>query len=566
MTLKLRPYQNDAVQAVLRHWQNGRGMRRPLLCLATGAGKTIIFSSIIRHFSQYQVRSLVLVHRQELALQAVEKLRYVYPEAEVGIVKGQVNQPDAQVVVASVQTLMRPHRLQRVLERGPFRLVVTDEAHHYAAAEFRRVLDGLGVFAANGPLTVGVTATPQRSDNLSLGTVFEEIVYSRTMLQMIREGYLCNLRGIRIETDLNLDAVHVRNRVGGDGRDYDLQELAQVVNTPAFNQLVVNTFRRVAAKLQTVVFACSIAHAEDLADRFRLAGFKAAVVHGQLPSDKRQQLLKDFHDKKLQILCNMNVLTEGYDEPTIEALFLARPTQSMGLYTQMVGRGTRLYPGKTECLVVDFVDNSSMGLQTLPVLFGLKPDDLKRHKGSVAEAALAVEKQERLPLGKGLRWSETGVNLFERAKLRWLPVDEEAMVLLGGDAGNVFLVRTESGQHRAVLLKDGLVQDLTPYPMPLAYASGIAEDHLRHARATGLSREDAPWRLQAASESQLEQLRRYRVPVTEGMSKGEASDALTVLYARRDLMVVRNTSGATSPPAPKPSGLGLPVPRRRAEG
>jgi ATP-dependent helicase IRC3 len=191
MIFALRPYQEEALDAIVA--AEARGIRRPLLALPTGTGKTVVFAHLIR---QRGGRSLVLVHRDELIWQAAEKLQVIAPEVELGIVKAARDEVDAPCVLASVQTLSRETRLARLPQ--VFQTVIVDEAHHGVAETYRRVLTAVGTFEANGPLTVGVTATPMRGDYVGLDAVFQEIVYQKSILEMILAGYLADLRGVQV--------------------------------------------------------------------------------------------------------------------------------------------------------------------------------------------------------------------------------------------------------------------------------------------------------------------------------------------------------------------------------
>jgi superfamily II DNA or RNA helicase len=211
--LALRPYQAEALDAV--EAAEHRGVRRQVVALPTGTGKTVVFSHLIHRRGG---RALVLAHRDELVGQAVDKLTTVDPGAEVGIVKAERDEIDAAVVVASVQTLAQPRRLARItgcqLRRPPgnFELVVVDEAHHALADTYRRVLNHLGCLRGQpgGPLLVGFTATPERGDGGDLSMVFDQIVYTRTLEEMIAAGYLVDLRAIQVRLDVSFAGLHVR--------------------------------------------------------------------------------------------------------------------------------------------------------------------------------------------------------------------------------------------------------------------------------------------------------------------------------------------------------------------
>lgn len=508
-------------------------MRRQLVVLPTGTGKTVVFCHLAKVMA---ARTLILVHRDELLQQAIEKIRMVWPEAVVGVVKGRQNQLDAGAIAASVQTLVRKDRRAQL---PPFELVIVDEAHHYVAHQYREVLGDLGAWREDGPLVVGFTATPQRGDKVGLQRVFQKVAFHRSILSMIRQGYLCDLKGIQVRAEFDLDDVKT---VAGD---YDEQDLARVVNQPWFNDLVVDAYRKHAEGRQAIAFACSVDHATELAGRFMSAGIAAGVVHGRLNGRERHAILESFRKQDIQVLSNCELLTEGFDAPEVSAVLLARPTKSQALYTQMVGRGIRLFPGKAECMVLDFVGNSQHGLMSLPALFGLKAKDLASKGGSVEKAAATADRTDdsgRTVAVAGTSisdWTSEAVDLFNRSRLRWLPVDDGAMVLLGGEAGNVFLVQVERGWRAVTTSRAGQRRDLAGQPLQIGYAQGVAEDWIRQQGKVGLTNRSASWRSKPMSQGQEEVAQRYGIAVSPDMTQGEASDLMTIHFARWELHKIR---------------------------
>lgn len=373
---ELRPYQQEAISAVLEARHLGR--RRVLVCLPTGAGKTVIFSNLIRILRR---PALVLAHRTELIEQAVDKIQRVLgPGRAVAIEKAnQRAGADADVVVASIRSL-HTARLDQVLQGRQVGLVIYDECHHAPAMDNMRVLRELGVFGQRWEgLLVGFTATTQRGDRVGLDTVFEEIVYQRTLPTMIREGYLVPLRGFRIATEEDLRALD------GSGSDFNLEELEEAVDIRGRNTLVARAIQELARDRRTLAFCVTVKHARNLAVALNEIGVNAAVIHGESPDDVRASLLRRFREGEIQVLTNVGVLTEGFDDPGVSCVAMARPTRSEALYTQCVGRGTRLFEGKSDCLILDFVDLSSLSLVTLPGLFGL-PRQLDLNGEDVVEA------------------------------------------------------------------------------------------------------------------------------------------------------------------------------------
>ncbi|MBC7106262.1 MAG: restriction endonuclease subunit R, partial [Firmicutes bacterium] len=225
--------------------------------------------------------------------------------------------------------------------------------HHAVARTYVFVLERLG-FMSGDPdkLLLGVTATPVRGDKVGLGAVFQKIVYQRSLLWMVRAGYLVDFRGLVVDTGVDLGDVRV---VAGDFADADLEG---VLNTEDRNGLIARAYLDHTAGRRAVAFTAGVQHALDLAATFRAAGVTAEAVSGETPEEERRKLLSAFRAGDVRVLCNCNLLTEGWDEPSLDCILMARPTKSKALYLQMLGRGARPYPGKQDCLVIDFVDNT----------------------------------------------------------------------------------------------------------------------------------------------------------------------------------------------------------------
>lgn len=523
--LALRPYQREAVEAVRDHW--ARGIRRQLIVLPTGAGKTVVFSHLIRRRAQAG-RALVIAHRDELIRQAADKIRLVAPDLRVGIVQAERNEhEDAQVIVASIQTLAREHRIAPLV--GTVATIVVDEAHHAAARTYVEALQTLGSFDDDGPLTVGVTATAGRADGVALGTAWEEIVYQRGILQMIVDGHLCDVRGMEVTTDLDYGTVSTSRGDFTDGSLGQAMEDSHAIEAAAI------AYHRYAADRSGVAFTPTIATAQSLAAQLNRRGITAEHLSGVTPRDERGEILRRLHTGETQVVTNAQVLTEGFDEPRVGCVLVARPTTSATLFTQMVGRGLRLYPGKTDCLLLTLAGPPGSGLATIATLAGKQPDGKKiepKPGETLAEAAVrtdAEDAERRRLAGSSVRGRS--VTLFGRSGLSWIPV-EDSFVLSCGDAALIVRPTGDPDRWRAINVpRDGEPRILADQ-LTLEYAQGVAEEFARGTRAK-LARADAPWRAKPVSDAQRRLLARLRLGTAT--TSGEASDLIAAHHARRAL-------------------------------
>ncbi len=365
---QLRPYQRQCLERLRQRYREGK--RRLLVSLPTGTGKTLIFAQF-PHYFRMRKRLLVLAHREELLEQARQKFHDADPDLQVEIEQaGKRASADCKVVIASVPTLGRAGSTRlAALDPQDFYLIVVDEAHHCVAKSYRAIFEHFQLFAPHTPrLLVGFTATPRRGDRQGLGEVFEEIAYSRSLEAMIRGRFLCPVAGWRVTSDVNLDTVQVR------GGDFVESQLASVVDVAERNALLLRAYQDLAPGRRCIVFCVNVAHAQEVAARFRDAGIRAAAVWGAMPKDERRTTLAQLSSGALEAVTNCNVLTEGFDEPRIDCILMGRPTRSRLLYAQMVGRGTRLHPEKSDLLVIDVADNSRKHtLAGLHALFDLSP-------------------------------------------------------------------------------------------------------------------------------------------------------------------------------------------------
>lgn len=336
--MELRPYQEEARQKVQEEWEEGK--KRTLLVLPTGTGKTIVFSKIIEDRVKKGERVLVIAHRGELLEQASDKL-YKSTGLKTATEKAEQTSLGSfyRVVVGSVQTMQREKRLNQFPPEY-FDTIVIDEAHHAISDGYQRVLHHFE--DAN---VLGVTATPDRGDMRNLGSYFESLAYEYGLAEAIKSGYLSPIKALTIP--LKLDLSNVKQQAGdfstkdlGTALDPYLEQIAEEMKKQCFNR-------------KTVVFLPLVKTSQKFRDILNKHGFKAAEVNGE--SADREQVLKDYEDGKYNVLCNSMLLTEGWDCPSVDCVIVLRPTKVRALYSQMVGRGTRLAPGKKELLLLDFL-------------------------------------------------------------------------------------------------------------------------------------------------------------------------------------------------------------------
>ena len=338
MGQELRPYQQQARDRIHAEWEAGR--TRTLLVLPTGTGKTIVFASVAADQVRAGDRVLILAHRGELLGQAADKL-----QRSTGLVsaveKAESTCLDSwfRVVVGSVQTLQRTARLER-FPQDYFGTIIIDEAHHAITDGYRRILDYF-----DGAKVLGVTATPDRGDMRNLGEVFDSLAFEYKLTDAIKEGYLCKIMAQTIPLKLDI------TDVGFTSGDYSLGQLGTALD-PYLEQIAAEMAQRCRDR-KTVVFLPLIKTSQKFRDLLNAHGFRAAEVNGQ--SDDRKQVLADFEADKYNVLCNSMLLTEGWDCPSVDCVVVLRPTKVRSLYSQMVGRGTRLSPGKTDLLLLDFL-------------------------------------------------------------------------------------------------------------------------------------------------------------------------------------------------------------------
>ncbi|KAG1864258.1 P-loop containing nucleoside triphosphate hydrolase protein [Suillus subalutaceus] len=393
VTVKLRPYQESCLQACRNALQ--AGATRIGVSLPTGAGKTTVFISLLAQISPPShspstSRALIIVNSIELARQAAAQAAAQFPQWRVEIEQGVKHKAsgNADVTVATYQTLLQPQRLAK-FHPGNLKAVIVDEAHHAAAPSYRRILAHFDPAIRSPDATfqppqlsrpipiIGFSATFSRHDGLALGSVFQQIVYHRDFLEMIKEQWLCDVRFTSVKANIDLRNVTVNSKTG----DFNATSLAHIINTDTVNNLVVQAWLdRARQRRSTLVFCVNIAHIRALTKTFKDFGVDVHYLHSGTPASERHTLITAFKAGKYPVLVNCAILTEGADIPNIDCIIVARPTRSRNVFAQMIGRGMRQSPstGKVNCRIIDFVDSTNRvaGVVSTPTLFGLDPEEL----------------------------------------------------------------------------------------------------------------------------------------------------------------------------------------------
>ena len=367
--MQLRPYQEEARVKVQKEWKEGR--KRTLLVLPTGCGKTIVFSKIIEDRVKMGERVLVLAHRSELLEQASDKLMTA-TGLGTALEKAENTSIGSwfRVVVGSVQTMQREKRLSQ-FPPNHFDTIVIDEAHHAISDGYQRVLEHFG--EAN---VLGVTATPDRGDMRNLGSYFDSLAYEYPLVDAIKSGYLSKITAITIPLELDLSTVSQQ------GGDFKASEIGTALD-PYLEQIADEMVKQCKDR-KTVVFLPLVKTSQKFRDILNEKGFRAAEVNGE--SKDRAEILEDFDKDKYNVLCNSMLLTEGWDCPTVDCVVVLRPTKVRALYSQMVGRGTRLAPGKENLLLLDFLWHTERHELCRPAhLIASSPEVAKKMTENMAE-------------------------------------------------------------------------------------------------------------------------------------------------------------------------------------
>lgn len=507
MTYIPRPYQLDLIQGIHAEWR--KGFRRVAGVLPTGGGKTVIFSSLAGEARAAGMPTLIIAHRTELIDQAIAKAKRQNPDAAVGRIQGPLKQWRADIVVGSVQTCSKPGALKLLAARR-WGLVVCDEVHHVAAASYQTVLHEVGAFRPDGPRFLGVTATLDRSDGLSLGDTIETVADPRIgLIDLIRQGWLVRPRGIRVRIrDMEMDTV---GKVAGD---FNQGRLGAAMHAAMAPQKLVEAWTEHAKGRQTIAFMPTVAVSIEVAEAFHAAGHRFAHLSDKTPKVERAAVLEAYRRGEITGLCNVGLFSEGTDLPTTECV-IVKMTMSGVSYQQQVGRGLRLHdpaqcecpiqpcalPLKKDCIILD--PSGVAKRHTLATLVSLAgapaeediPDELLIYEDDEEEP---VEKAEELYDAPAPEYEDGDAldhelfDLFGQSETTWLRTNG-GVWFVPTPVGFLYLRQGRAGWQVSAMSLAGDGSPITAGGLSLEMAMAAGDAYIAE-RPMWQAQRDAPWR------------------------------------------------------------------------
>lgn len=564
MTRELRDFQAEAVASVRREWEAGRSATTVIL--PTGTGKTDVISKLVTDEAAGGGRALVLAHRGELLDQLTERCGLHAPRIPVGRVQADTNQSRRRIVVAMTQTLAKEQR--RNLLPKPT-MVVVDECHHITSPSNMEILRWAGCLDDENPTRLlGVTATPGRSDKRGIGMVLQSVAFTRDIVWAINAGWLVKPRGLTVvASHLDLNSAKLSR---GDYQDGELgemvcQDVAEIVR--AWQEHAVDA-EHPDGRI-TIAFVPNIASARELRDAFEVAGIKAEAVLGSTPQPEREQVYARLASGVTRVLVGVAVMTEGFDSPPVSCILMARPTRSATVYTQALGRGLRLFPGKSDCLVLDVV-GAARG-QKLVTLAELHPGS--EYDTSATEALPCdlcgqprrscdcpreiIEKPANRLVGPA-RYEE--IDLLNQSGLRWLVTKQGIRFLTvprqGSTPARAWYLWPDTHRPKQVggtwsVMEANLTGDHAQpaylddtVPHTLAQAQRLAEAAALKRCPELAAEQAAPWRSKRATPAQVTWAANLGVKHTDRYTAGRCSDEIDVALATARLAQGIRAAGA----------------------
>jgi len=551
----LRPYQQDAVAAIRAACDKGE---KPICAMATGLGKTtVIAQALVEMVNPHQQRALVIAHTAEIIYQLYERIAnqfggalddyFGFMKPGIGLVMGDLDAGDARIVVATRQSLHR-RRLEKLLKHGAFDVIVIDEMHHsYGGNTYGDIVKTLET--ENPSLKrFGLSATPKRGDRHALESLWSSICYELMIADAVMAGHLAPITRIRVATRVDVNSIKTQRG------DYDQSKLVSALEAENWLELCLKAFHdHVSPERSTLAFMPTITMSRQLADGLNGVGIAAAHIDGETPKPERAAILKRYSNGDLRVVSNFAVLTEGFDAPLTDVIFLGRPTRSRTLLTQIIGRGVRLFPGKTQCLVIDMAvqDTKMLDFGTLAGKMITCPKCMAEYYAFLDKCSLCGaprprgagggfgDKKQNEEYTGGELVTSTYNPLFADAFAAWYSADDGSMscMLAFGDGAVVILPPESDEYYRLYRVPDSPKKPVVFMDRD-ADAATLVQRGDAAARRSGGSpiSKDARWRDSKVSEAQITRLGRLGVTNAKNLTKGQASAIIAHSTAMRRLI------------------------------
>ena len=541
----LRPYQDVAVNSAIKSLNKHKNT---IVVAPTGAGKTIMLSSLIGKMHKENNKVLVLQHRDELVNQNMDKFKKINPNISTSILNADEKDWSGDVVFAMVQTLSRPNNLSSMQRVN---LIIIDESHHTIANSWLNIIKESKEINPNVRIA-GFTATPNRGDGKGLKEVFSNCSHKIEIETLIREGFLVSPKPFVIDVGVQKELSQVRKTID----EFNMDEVARIMNKRPINEEVVNKWHEQASDRKTVVFCSTKNHAKDLCDEFVKQGVRAEVLTGDTKKDVRVNMLQSLSNGDLQVVINVAVLTEGFDSPPVSCIILTRPCSYKSTMVQMIGRGLRTidpneYPNiiKKDCIILDF-GTSILTHGKLDEEVNL--DDVASEENGQAPQKQCPECNSIVPLGvrecpicghdfakqeemKLKKFNMTEVELINKSQFRWIRIFESDKCLMASGF-NGFAMVIDLGDNFLGLtkLRNGDLRAVSIGNKREAIAS--ADDFLRKIESSNKAKKNKQWLNEPVSEKQRRILinKGYTIsPFDFSWTKYKASCLLDYLFNKK---------------------------------
>ena len=541
----LRPYQDVAVNSAIKSLNKHKNT---IVVAPTGAGKTIMLSSLIGKMHKENNKVLVLQHRDELVNQNMDKFKKINPNISTSILNADEKDWSGDVVFAMVQTLSRPNNLSSMQRVN---LIIIDESHHTIANSWLNIIKESKEINPNVRIA-GFTATPNRGDGKGLKEVFSNCSHQIEIETLIREGFLVSPKPFVIDVGVQKELSQVRKTID----EFNMDEVARIMNKRPINEEVVNKWHEQASDRKTVVFCSTKNHAKDLCGEFVKQGVRAEVLTGDTKKDVRVNMLQSLSNGDLQVVINVAVLTEGFDSPPVSCIILTRPCSYKSTMVQMIGRGLRTidpneYPNiiKKDCIILDF-GTSILTHGKLDEEVNL--DDVASEENGQAPQKQCPECNSIVPLGvrecpicghdfakqeemKLKKFNMTEVELINKSQFRWIRIFESDKCLMASGF-NGFAMVIDLGDNFLGLtkLRNGSLRVVSIGNKREAIAS--ADDFLRKIESSDKAKKNKQWLNEPVSEKQRRILinKGYTIsPFDFSWTKYKASCLLDYLFNKK---------------------------------